>query len=66
MIGINWFKRNKPDKKELRDEFAMNILPRIMKDGEHKYRGCENILDDDCRFAYKIADIMIRIRKSGY
>lgn len=63
----NWFKRKtKNEAKTLRDEFAMSIIPEIVKEQgqiKHNYGGCSNILRDNCDLAYKIADAMIEARK---
>jgi len=49
----------------LRDRFAAQVLPEILREqGQLKYQygGCENVLYDNIRMAYKIADAMVRVR----
>lgn len=53
----------KSEEKTLRDEFAMSVIPEIIRgQTQNGYRGGENILEDHCNLAYKIADYMIRAR----
>jgi hypothetical protein len=50
----------------LRDKFAASVISDIIRNNKQSkmyYRGCENLLDDDCRMAYNIADAMIKARK---
>lgn len=51
----------------LRDKIAISILPEIVREqGQLKYGygGCDNVLYDNCKLAYKIADSMIMAREN--
>ena len=54
------------DKKTLRDEIAIAVISEIVVEQgqlQYNYDGCRNVLRENCRLAYLIADCMMEIRK---
>lgn len=57
-----------PQTETLRDGFAMLALTAIIQRHDQLkfgYSGCENILVDDCLFAYRIADAMLDAKQES-
>lgn len=51
--------------RDLRDIIAAQVLTEVIREQgqlKYSYGGCENILYDNCKLAYKIADVMICVR----